>query len=222
VLPLLKQAVYIAARHPSEIAADSELNDGITDLLNNKNGSQRTLADIRDKVLNATPSASGGKPQADLKESPPTDSAPRVQATTDNPTGPLGNPHTVPPTDPATVRSIIHSPREVQPLQPNSVVWVTRCDSLLCSPDYGTVRRGAETFTFTDTQKACVKFMVEAWEKGRREFSNQELLDAVGSTGNYIRDVFRSNGKAVTAWKNLIVEADGKKGRYTLRLTSNN
>jgi hypothetical protein len=35
VLPLLKQAVYIAERRPSELAVNSELNDGITDLLNN-------------------------------------------------------------------------------------------------------------------------------------------------------------------------------------------
>jgi hypothetical protein len=98
--------------------------------------------------------------------------------------------------------------------------WVLRCGGTLrCSPDYGTVWRGAERFSFTPNQRAAVKHMVEAWEYGHREVTNTELLDAVGSDGNYIRDVFRSNGKMATAWNNLIVEVEGTKSTYTLRLT---
>ena len=88
------------------------------------------------------------------------------------------------------------------------------------SPDYGTVRRGTETFTFTPTQRACLKYLIEAWEKGRREFTNRELLEVAGSTADYIRDVFRSNGKPVPAWNHLITEVEGKRGSYTLRLAS--
>jgi hypothetical protein len=118
-----------------------------------------------------------------------------------------------PPADP-TPPALAEAPAD------ESVAWVPRCGgALFCSPDYGSVRRGTETFTFSPSQRACLRYLVEAWERGRREFTNRELLDAAGSTANYIRDVFRSNGKAVPAWNNMITEVEGKKGSYTLRLT---
>lgn len=99
--------------------------------------------------------------------------------------------------------------------------WVVRCGgSLICSPDYATIRRGGDSFSLTPTQRACLRFIIEAWEHGRREFTNQELLAESGSTASYIRDAFRSNGKSVPAWNRLIVEVEGKKGSYTLCLTS--
>jgi hypothetical protein len=63
-------------------------------------------------------------------------------------------------------------------------------------------------------------FAIAGWEQGRRDFTNRELLEASGSTANYIRDVFRSNGKPIPAWGKLLVEAERKKGSYALRLTS--
>ena len=55
-----------------------------------------------------------------------------------------------------------------------------------------------------------MKFIIEAWEKGRQEFTNGELLEAAGSTADYIRDVFRSNGKAAARLNKLTVGAEGK------------
>src|SRR5207253_10881659 len=113
------------------------------------------------------------------------------------------------------------APEVAEASEDESLAWVPRCGGALsCSPDYGTVRRGTETFTFTPTQRACLKYLIEAWEKGRREFTNRELLEVAGSTADYIRDVFRSNGKPVPAWNHLITEVEGKRGSYTLRLTS--
>jgi hypothetical protein len=98
--------------------------------------------------------------------------------------------------------------------------WVSYCGgAFLCSSDFGTVRRGDEEFRLTSNQRACIGFMIGAWQKGRREFTNLELLEAVGSSADSIRNVFRSNGKSVPAWNSLIVEVEGKKGKYTLRVS---
>lgn len=99
--------------------------------------------------------------------------------------------------------------------------WVTHCGGQLkCSPDFGFIRRGTDEFTLNPGQRAVIRHMVEHWSAGRHAFTNRELLDAADSTADYVRDIFRSNGKAVPAWNNLIVAVQGSKGMYTLGLTT--
>ncbi len=155
---------------------------------------------IGDTLKNLAALGAGGVPPLEPGAGAKAPAPPRPAAPTDNPLSP-GAPETAPGA--------------------GSPAWIARCGGLLfCSTDFGTVRRGADTFQFTPTQRACVEFLIGAWEKGRREFTNSELLEAAGSTATFVRDVFRSNGKAVPAWNNLVVEVEGKRGTYTLRLTS--
>lgn len=99
---------------------------------------------------------------------------------------------------------------------PPSGALAPRCDGrLLCSPDFGVIHRGAETFTLSPTQREVIRHMVEAWEARPRAFTQRELLEACGSTANYLSDVFKRCG----AWGALIVCTAGRKGVYELRFT---
>jgi hypothetical protein len=104
------------------------------------------------------------------------------------------------------------------PPPPTNVGLIPRCGGrLLCSRDYGTVVRGDSQYTFTDTQRAAIKFMIEAYETRPRVFTNTELLDESGSAGTSFPDVFKPGGIRHPAWGELIVPVEGKRGRYELK-----
>ena len=92
-----------------------------------------------------------------------------------------------------------------------------RCGGLLsCDEDCGIVRCGDEEYHLTPSQRAVVQYMIDRWEKGRRAFTHKELLGKSGSTGQALRDCFRSNGKVAPAWGRLIVPVQEKKHFYAL------
>ena len=76
--------------------------------------------------------------------------------------------------------------------------WSRRCGGLLhCSPGFGTVRRHEAEFHLTPNQRNVIEYMVGRWEKGHRQFTNEQLVGKSGGTADHVRDIFRSNGRAV-------------------------
>ena len=91
---------------------------------------------------------------------------------------------------------------------------VPYCDGkLLCSPDFGTVQRGQDTFTFTGNPRAVIRHMIEAYNCKPRTFTSRELLEACESTSQFISNVFKGH----PAWGKMVAPVTGNKGIYELR-----
>jgi hypothetical protein len=73
--------------------------------------------------------------------------------------------------------------------------------------DFKSVKWGDATYTFTAMQAACVKVLWEHWERQTPRVGEQTILEAAGSAGSRLRDVF-DKGKH-SAWGTMIV-SDGK------------
>ncbi len=79
------------------------------------------------------------------------------------------------------------------------------------STDFRSVHWFGTDYAFTATQAAAIKLLWEAWEDGTPDVGQETLLEAAGSSGNRLRDVFKDN----PAWQALVVSAS----RGTFRLT---
>jgi hypothetical protein len=79
------------------------------------------------------------------------------------------------------------------------------------SPDFRSYTWGQERYSFTPGQAAVVRVLQEAKDNGTPDVGQDTLMEAAGSEGSRLRDLF----KAHPAWGNLIVRGDGK---GTLRL----
>lgn len=82
------------------------------------------------------------------------------------------------------------------------------------SEDFRSVCWYGRDYTFTPTQAACVKALWEAWEDGLPGLGQEAVLEAAGSVGNRLRDIFRERGTAHPAWGTFITTA--RKGFYSL------
>jgi hypothetical protein len=71
------------------------------------------------------------------------------------------------------------------------------------SPDFCSVRWGDEDYTFSPNQQAALRVLWEAHDNGTPGVRQETLLEAAGSEGSRLRDVFRGH----PAWGNLIVPA---------------
>jgi hypothetical protein len=72
--------------------------------------------------------------------------------------------------------------------------------------------RDAE-YAFTPTQAAVVKRLWEAWEEDTPDVGSDTLLEACGTTGGRLRDVFKGNA----AWGSLILPGVAR-GTFRLAL----
>jgi hypothetical protein len=79
------------------------------------------------------------------------------------------------------------------------------------SPDFRSYVWGQERYSFTPNQAAMVRVLQEAHDAGAPDVGHDTLLEAAGSEGGRVREVFRGH----PAWGNLIVRGDTK---GTLRL----
>jgi hypothetical protein len=82
-------------------------------------------------------------------------------------------------------------------------------------PDFRCVRWCGNEYLFTSTQAACVRALYEAWERGRPEVGQVTILQAAGSDGSRLRDLFKGPGATHEAWGKLIVQG-GTKGAFRL------
>jgi hypothetical protein len=81
------------------------------------------------------------------------------------------------------------------------------------SLDFRSVFWYGAKYAFTSTQAACVKILWEHWERETPIIGEPELLDAAGSGGEKLKDVFEK-GKH-PAWGTMIVSA--RKGTFRLQ-----
>lgn len=88
------------------------------------------------------------------------------------------------------------------------------------SKDFRSVHWYGKDYTFTQTQAACVRVLMEAWEKGTPEVSQLTILEEAGSSmadnqNPRLRDLFRVGKKTHPAWGRMIV-VGSKKGTFRL------
>ena len=83
------------------------------------------------------------------------------------------------------------------------------------SRDFTTVQWYGAPYTFTKTQTACVKVLWEEWERQTPTVSQETILEAAGSAGSNLRDVFKAKKGMHPAWGTMIVEAG--KGCFRLQ-----
>lgn len=81
------------------------------------------------------------------------------------------------------------------------------------SIDFRSLSVNGQVYSFTPTQAAIVRLLVEAHENGTPDVSGDTLLEHCNSTSSQIKDVFRNND----AWGTLIVPGVSK-GTYRLSL----
>jgi len=75
-------------------------------------------------------------------------------------------------------------------------------DAPIFSDDYRSGRWKHHRFTFSTTQAAVMEKLHFNWKQGTPEVSKDTLLDAAGSDGRELRDLFRRH----EAWKTLITQ----------------
>lgn len=120
----------------------------------------------------------------------------QLHVTTDDPSGELRHP--IPP--------------EQRPApEPTAPPPPTRRPPNNHSEDYRTCTWHGADFAFTPTQAKVIGVLWEAAENGVPDVSQETLLEAAGSEGNRLRDVFRNN----PAWGTLIV-AGATRGSFRL------
>jgi hypothetical protein len=83
------------------------------------------------------------------------------------------------------------------------------------SPDFRSVCWFGETYEFTPTQAACVKILWECWKQGSPMIGESTILDRARSSGDRLRDVFRSNRVCHPAWGKMIRPGD-RRGTFRL------
>jgi hypothetical protein len=87
------------------------------------------------------------------------------------------------------------------------------------SLDFRSVTWGSRDYQFTPAQAAVVKALWEAADNGTPEMGQETLLDAAGSEGRRLRDVFKlSDGGMHPAWGRFVVPGTSR-GAYRLDLT---
>jgi hypothetical protein len=80
------------------------------------------------------------------------------------------------------------------------------------SPDFRSVRWFGIVYAFTPMQAACVQVLWQAWEHGAPELSQAAILEAAGSAGARLRDVFdmgKTKGQH-SSWGRMIVSGNTK------------
>ena len=77
--------------------------------------------------------------------------------------------------------------------------------------DFRSLRWGTATHSFTAKQAVVVEALYKAWQAGEPDIGNETLLEAAGSEGKRLKDIFRGN----PAWQTLIV-LGATKGSYRL------
>ncbi len=84
-------------------------------------------------------------------------------------------------------------------------------DTPVFSEDYCSGRWKHHRFTFSTTQAAVMERLYLNWKQGTPEVSKDTLLDAAGSAGSELRDLFRRH----EAWKKLIIQGN-RPGQWRL------
>ena len=84
------------------------------------------------------------------------------------------------------------------------------------SEHYDSVSWNGTAYTFGAKQAAVVKVLWKAWEAGKPSVLDVDLIDAAGSEGSRVRDIFRLGGVTNPAWNTMIV----KVGRNHYKLSS--
>lgn len=79
------------------------------------------------------------------------------------------------------------------------------------SEDYRSVRWYGQPYSFTALQAAVVKLLWEAWQGGTPEVGQAVLLEAAGSAGSRVRDLFRGHA----AWDDGAI-GPGTRGTFRL------
>ncbi len=79
---------------------------------------------------------------------------------------------------------------------------------VLGSTDYRTVRWSGDTFTFTPTQAACVKVLIENSVQGTPSIGEQTILEHAESSQGRLSNVFQNGNHP--AWGTMIVSGPTK------------
>jgi hypothetical protein len=80
------------------------------------------------------------------------------------------------------------------------------------SPDFRSVHWYGTKYVFTPTQAACIRVLWEAWERRELTVGQDAILEAAGSAGARLRDVFEKAKHP--AWGAMIVSP--RKGAFCL------
>lgn len=87
-----------------------------------------------------------------------------------------------------------------------------RVETLICSPDFRTVRYGGREWNLTLNQARVVERLVKALRDGAPALSQDTLLEGLGISSKRLQDVFKGS----SAWRTLVVGVPGKKGLYRI------
>lgn len=118
--------------------------------------------------------------------------------------------------DPAYVRKMLDSVRMELGKQGALPSGAKGDDSkVLHSDDFRSVVWLGTPYTFTKNQAACVKVLWEAWTAGTPELEGLTVVTRADVAQTRLIDVFRSKGKAHSAWGTMIVQGTSK-GAYRL------
>ena len=86
-----------------------------------------------------------------------------------------------------------------------------RTDNTAHAIDFRSVKWYGTEYTFSPTQAACVKILWDHWERGTPTVGEQTILVEVDSSGDRMRDIFKTKQDAHPAWGTMIVSS-GKGG----------
>lgn len=78
------------------------------------------------------------------------------------------------------------------------------------SPDFRSANWFGQDYSFSGPQAAAVRLLWQAWEDGAPDVGQETLLEAAGTNGSRLRDVFKDH----PAWGSLIVTVS--RGTYRL------